>query len=129
MTSLPIGDLELPLDEAVETLAALRAGTVDAIVVDNGGTPEVRPFRDPGHAYRILIECMNEGAALMTDGGDIVYGNRSLEHMLGAAHDGVIGKKLRDLVPASRSGHVDDILRMLDHEPVHAEIALVAADG
>jgi carbamate kinase len=49
------------LAEAEETLRAITAGEVDAVVTAGTNGPQVFTLEGADHAYRVLIESMNEG--------------------------------------------------------------------
>ena len=89
-TQLRIDDLLLEIEEAEETLRAIRAGAVDALVVRDDDGPAVRTFREFSSPYKVLVEAMNEGAALLTAGGVITYANPGLGTLLGRATGSLI---------------------------------------
>ncbi|MGH7768924.1 MAG: sensor histidine kinase, partial [Candidatus Binatia bacterium] len=55
--------LRTQLDEAQETLDAIRTGAVDALVVSGAEGEQVYTLRGADHSYRLLLQEMNEGAA------------------------------------------------------------------
>ncbi|MGC1718988.1 MAG: hypothetical protein WA746_08375, partial [Isosphaeraceae bacterium] len=61
-----VEDLRSRLEEAEETLRAIRRGEVDAVVVHEPGGDRVYTFQGADQAYRLLIEQMNEGAATLS---------------------------------------------------------------
>ena len=65
--------LRARLDEAEQTLAAIRTGDVDALVV--GGPAGERVFKLEGseHGYRLVMDAMSEGVATLTEEGLITY--------------------------------------------------------
>src|SRR5665647_3387639 len=76
--------LQSRLAVAEETLRALRAGEVDAIVMDTGqGEQQIYTLETADRPYRHLVERMSEGAALADADGLIVYANRRLATLLG----------------------------------------------
>ena len=50
--------LQQRLDEAESTLAAIRAGAVDAFVVDRGAGERVYTIEAADRRYRLLVESM-----------------------------------------------------------------------
>jgi two-component system sensor kinase FixL len=78
-----IGNVTLSFDEAKETLCAIREGKIDAVVVEGVAGQEVYTFRDPSHPFRLLVEAMNEGAALATLDGTLCYENPRFRAMAG----------------------------------------------
>ena len=77
-----ITELRARLDEAEDTLRAIRGGGVDALVVAGRGGPRVYTLEGADHAYRLLIESMNEGALVLTAKAMILYANRRFARML-----------------------------------------------
>ncbi len=58
-----IDELRLRLQEAEETLEALRTGAVDALVVSSDEGEQVYTLQGADQTYRHLVENINEGAA------------------------------------------------------------------
>ena len=77
-----ITELRDRLDEAEETLRAIRSGGVDALVVSGQGGPRIYTLKGADHAYRLLIESMNEGALMLSAGALILYTNQRFARML-----------------------------------------------
>jgi PAS domain-containing protein len=66
------------LDEAEDTLRAIRSGEVDALVVSGVGGDQIFTLKGAELPYRVLIEDMNEGALTLAMDGVILYANRAL---------------------------------------------------
>jgi len=120
------------LSVAEETLRALRAGEVDAIVMDTGqGEHQVYTLETEERPYRHLVERMSEGAALADTDGLIVYANQRLATLLGVSLDRVLGRPFSDwldesersrfigrLATATSGGHAEHTLRRFDGSSV-----------
>ena len=67
----PMSDrsLRARLDEVEQTLAAIRAGDVDAMVMRGPGGERVFTLEGADHGYRVMLEVMSEGVAKLTAGG------------------------------------------------------------
>ena len=89
-----VEDLRFRLEEAEETLRAIRQGEVDALVVHEPGGDRMYTFQGADQAYRMLIEQMNQGAVTLSLEGRILYGNRRLGEMVKASPGSVIGSSL-----------------------------------
>ncbi len=61
-------DLRARLDEAEDTLRAIRSGEVDALVVSGVGGDQIFTLKGAELPYRVLIEDMNEGALTLATG-------------------------------------------------------------
>lgn len=89
-----IEELSARLEEAEETLRAVRAGEIDAFIVQGPGGEQVYTLRSAEQPYRTLVEEMQEGAAILTVAGDIVYCNRQLSILVGIPLEDVMGRPL-----------------------------------
>src|SRR5580692_6191249 len=83
--------LRARLEEAEATLAAIRDGHVDALVVSSAEGPKVYALEGADHRYRRLVETMSEGALLVSGGGVIVYSNAAFAEMVEERLERVIG--------------------------------------
>src|SRR5439155_24890913 len=73
-----VRELRDRLKTAEETLRAIRAGEVDAIVVARARGEHVITLAGAELAYRILFDQMNEGAVTLTRDGTIGCCNRRI---------------------------------------------------
>jgi PAS domain S-box-containing protein len=120
-----IAELERLLEEATETLDAIRNGEVDAIVVGGAAGQFVYTLENADRPYRILVEQMKEGAVTLNEDGLILYANRSFGELVCRAPESLIGSNLFDYV--------------LDAEPLKAmwsvdrdataEVSLITSNG
>src|SRR4030095_7322443 len=95
-------DLRRRLEEAEDALRALRAGEVDAVVVDAEGE-QVYTLETAYKTYQLLVEQMPHSAATLTAEGNIIYCNRRFAELLGRPLGALLGKPVRDFaVPDSR---------------------------
>jgi two-component system, sensor histidine kinase len=87
-----IAELSARLEEAEETLRAVRAGEIDAFIVQGPRGEQVYSLRSAEQPYRTLVEEMQEGAAILTVGGDILYCNRQLAALVEIPLEDVISR-------------------------------------
>ncbi len=121
--------LRLRLAEAEEALRAIRRGEVDAVVVTGRRGRQVFTLHGAEHAYRVLIESMNEGALTLTANKTILYANQCFAKMVRCPLAQVMGGSfLRFLSPADRA-----LLRSLLKRPAPSgtkiQMRLKASDG
>ena len=129
--------LRARLDEAEETLRAIRCGEVDALVVDGVGGEQVFTLKGADHSYQILVEAMSEGALTLAANGVILYANRRFAEMLKVPLDKIIGSSINDwMTPGSQAsfqtllggGAADNrcelVLVASDAEPVQANFSV-----
>jgi signal transduction histidine kinase/CheY-like chemotaxis protein len=86
-----IAELSARLEEAQETLRALRSGEVDALIVQRSAGEHVYTLRTADQPYRNLVEEMQEGAAILSADGQVTYCNRQLAALLDVATEEMIG--------------------------------------
>lgn len=99
-----IEDLQKRLQEADETLRAIRRGEVDAVVVAGEEGEQVFTLRGADRPYRLLLEQMNEGAAILSYEGSILFCNARFADMVQTPLDKTIGSTLVHFVlPADRA--------------------------
>jgi PAS domain S-box-containing protein len=127
-TELQIGDLLLSFTEAQDALRAIRAGEVDAVVVKGEKGHQVFTFRDPSHPFRLLVECLGEGAALLTSDGLISYHNPQFAKLI-SNDDSLAGRSLRELVVRDDLAAVDALLERTALSSAQAEVRFARAGG
>jgi len=89
-----VEELRARLQEAQETLDAIRSGAVDAIVVDGPEGRRVFTLQGAEHPYRVLAETMNEGAASLGGDGTILFCNRRLGEILEVPQAQLLGSPI-----------------------------------
>ena len=90
-----LAKLRVRLADTEEALRAIRNGEVDAVVVVGKQGPQVFTLQGAEHAYRILIESMNEGALTLTADAVILYANQCFARMVRCPLEQVMGSSLR----------------------------------
>jgi PAS domain S-box-containing protein len=83
--------LQRELEEAQETLRAIRQGEVDGLVVQGSNGPQLFTLKNAEQPYRMLVEQMQEGALTLTPAGDVLYCNRRFAELVGAAPETIVG--------------------------------------
>jgi PAS domain S-box-containing protein len=101
-----IADLRARLEEAQETLRAIQAGEVDALVMGE----EVYTLKGAETPYRVLVEQMYEGAGTLLDDGTVLYANRRLGELLRIPLQELIGTSLRRFVAPTELPAFDKLL-------------------
>lgn len=99
------------VSELEETLRAIRAGEVDAVVVSADKGDQVFTLQGAEHPYRLLVETIDEGAATLSNDGTVLYSNRSFANIFDAQLERFIGTALENFV----SGEYTNALRTLIH--------------
>jgi PAS domain S-box-containing protein len=126
---LELDELRQRLQEAEETLDAIRGGEVDALVVSGPGGEKVFTLEGAEHPYRVLVESMNEGAVSLSDERTILYCNSAFARMVGVPLDRIMGNDVCEFVPAEERDRLKKLLREGLLESVRAEMTLLPTSG
>jgi two-component sensor histidine kinase len=86
--------LRFRLEEAEETLEAIRNGAVDAVVVSLPQGERIFTLEGADQPYRVLVENMSEGAATLAPDGTILYCNNRIATMLQVPLEKLMGTRL-----------------------------------
>ena len=120
-----IAALRARLEEAEETLRAIRSGEVDALVMGE----EVYTLKGAERPYRSLIEEMCEGAAMLAEDGTVLYANRRLAAMLRVPLQDLIASALRRFVAPGDAAVFDALLAQGRQGSGTGELSLRCLDG
>jgi PAS domain S-box-containing protein len=90
--------LRVRLQTAEETLAAIRSGEVDALMVFGRRGEQVVTLKGGEPAYRMLVEAMSEGAVTLSSDGAVLYSNRKFAEMIGRPAGKIVGLAVHSLV-------------------------------
>src|SRR3954453_20907781 len=106
-----VAELRRRLEEAEETIRAIREDEVDAFVVSHGEADRVLTLESADRPYRVLVESMQQGALTLSADGIILYSNPRFAALLGRPQGGLVGLALLDLVPEGQRPACDFLLR------------------
>jgi PAS domain S-box-containing protein len=87
-------DLRIRLQEAEETLRAIREGEVDGLVCSGPEGDQLFLLKGAERAYRVFVEAMNEGAVTLSHDGTILYCNDRFAEMAEIPSEKVIGQSI-----------------------------------
>jgi PAS domain S-box-containing protein len=122
-------ELRARLAVAEQTLHAIRHGEVDAVVVAGKQGPQVFTLEGAEHAYRVLIESMNEGALTLTAKGVMLYTNRCFASMVKCPQEQVVGSSFRRFLSAADLTALRPLLQQPGKSGSKVQVLLSAADG
>src|SRR6185503_17022286 len=109
-TDTEITELQRRLEEAEETLRAIRQGEVDALVIDGPKGEVIYTLTSADYPYRLMIDEMNEGAVSVSPDSYILYGNRNFAGILGLTESKASGVPFGDfIVPHMREQFLEDL--------------------
>jgi two-component system NarL family sensor kinase len=106
-----LAGLRIRLAESQAALRAIRRGEVDAVVVAGKAGPQVFTLKGAGHAYRLLIESMNEGALTLTADKMILYANECFARMVKCPLEQVTGGSFRRFFSAEDRAVLKPLLK------------------
>ncbi len=126
--SAEIAELRELLAEAEETIRAIRTGEADAVVTTGKLGTQVFTLEGAGHAYRLLIESMNEGALTLTTEEIIVYANPYFATMVKCPLKRVMGSSLRRFLSVDDRARVREMLLLRGLAGSKILVKLLASD-
>ena len=123
---IEIEELRNRLEEAEETLRAIRSGEVDGLVVSTPEGEQVFTLAGADYPYRVLIEEMSEGAFTMAFDGTILYCNSRFAEMIKKPLEKVINSSFFQLIEPENRETIYAMIRGEGGEKVRSEINLRA---
>ncbi len=124
-----VADLRACLDEARETLRAIRIGEVDAVLVQGPQGDQVFTLKGADEPYRVLIEEMNQGAVTLSADGSILYCNRRFADLLKTPVEEIVGPLFSAFVAPSERATFAALLEKGRMSGSAGEITLCAGDA
>ncbi len=121
-------ELRSRLAEATDTLRAIRTGEVDSVVISGKKGNQVFTLEGAEHAYRVLIESMNEGALTLTADKTILYANDCFARMAQCPLEQVIGSSFRRFLSKADLAMLRPLLLREGHAGSKIQVQLMAGD-
>jgi two-component system sensor histidine kinase/response regulator len=124
-----VAELRASLDEANETLHAIRVGEVDAVVVQGSQGDQLFTLKGADEPYRVLIEEMNQGAVTLSENGAILYCNRRFADLLKTPIEEIVGEGFELFVAPSERAAFNILFETGSLGGSAGEITLCAGNG
>jgi hypothetical protein len=124
-----VEELHRQLQEAQETLAAIKEGSVDAIVMASESGEKIFTLVNADRPYRILLEEMSEGALTMTAEGLILFSNQRFAETVKTPLNKVVGSSIYAWLNHENQTILKSVLKMDSPEKRRKELSLLATDG
>ena len=124
-----LAELRVRLADAEQTLRAIRSGEVDSVMVAGKEGSQVFTLEGAEHAYRVLIESMNEGALTLTADGTILYANQCFARMIKRPLEQVLGSSVHRLLSAADHTMLQSLLKLAVKSGPKIQVQLKADDG
>ena len=115
--------------EADETLRAIRNGEVDAVMSSGKQSDQVFSLDGAEHAYRLLIESMNEGALTLTGDKLILFANQCFANMVKCPLEQVTGSSFRRFLSDEDRAILRPLMKRAAQSGSKMHVMLHAGDG
>lgn len=126
---LEFEDLRIRLDEAEQTLNAIRQGEVDALVVYGEKGEQVFTLQGAEQPYREFVEQIQEGAASVAKDGLVLWANQRLADILGMPLRQLIGCPIVDIFGAEHEAALEKIMAAAKSGVSRGELTLALPGG
>jgi PAS domain S-box-containing protein len=123
-----IEQLKARLEEAEETLRAIREGEVDAVVVSGPQGERVYTLKGSEHLPRIILQEMAEGVVTISE-GHIVYANRCFTKLTKIPSEEIVGRAIKDFILPEEYVNFQHILAASRAESASGEFTMIDAKG
>lgn len=127
--SAELENLRRRLEEAEDTLLAIRSGKVDAVVVSSPAGERVFVLKGAEQPYRVFVETMNEGAVTMLPNCAIIYCNRRFAEIIQTPLEQVIGARFEKFVVPEQQEQLRPFLAQGLVETCRAEFPILSGNG
>jgi PAS domain S-box-containing protein len=124
-----IEELRSRLEAAEDTLRAIRAGEVDALVVARAGDDHVVTVQGADLPYRMLLDQMYAGAVTLTPKGVIAYCNERFADIVRTPRARIVGSALSRFVPPAGQATLAALLAPANDTRTKGELAFRTGDG
>ena len=103
----PFRSIRARLVDAEATLEAIRSGDVDAVVVSGPTGTQTLQIGGATHPYHVLLDAMNDGAALLDSTGRILFGNKRLAEIAKRPLASLRGSRFQRLIAAGERADLE----------------------
>jgi two-component system phosphate regulon sensor histidine kinase PhoR len=119
-------ELRYQLEEANDTIEAIRTGQVDALIVQGDDGHQLYTLKTADQTYRMFIEKMNEGAVTLDHEGVILYCNSGFAGMVNMPLEKVIGLPFGTFIDDGSRDKFNLIIEKAWQEECKEEIELLS---
>jgi two-component system phosphate regulon sensor histidine kinase PhoR len=124
-----VTELRIQLEEANDTIQAIRTGQVDAFIVKGESGHQIYTLKTADQTYRVFIEKMNEGAVTLNREGIILYSNSRFAAMVGTPLEKVVGSTFEKFIPQDSLEKYNALISNGWEEDYKEEIGLLTYEG
>ena len=123
-----IEELRQQLEEANDTIEAIRTGQVDALIVKHENGHQLYTLKSADQTYRVFIEKMIEGAVTLNEKGIILYSNSRFASMMKLPLSKIMGSYFETYVPNEYRETFDELIKKGWQAETKGEIYLATND-
>lgn len=123
-----VEELRRQLEEANDTIEAIRTGQVDALVVQSEQGHQLYTLKGADHTYRVFIEKMTEGAVTVNPEGLILYCNSQFAQMVRLPLSQVIGVSFDAFIAPENKSHYKTLFKNCWTADCKGEFLLIAGE-
>jgi len=121
--------LRMRLEEAEAVVEAIRSGIVDAVVVNSTPKESVYTLEGAERPYRMLVEAMEQGVAVLNSEGVVLYCNPCLAELLKRSVQNITGCTIDSFAAEADQAKITGLWRNVESKSTHEEILLIRQDG
>jgi PAS domain S-box-containing protein len=122
-------ELRARLDEAEETLRAIRNGEVDAVIVSGTQGDRVFSLVETENLYRRMVETMNEAGMAVSIDGTIMFCNERACSLLGQTREQLIGQSIGALITDNDRELFNGLLQTAMLHATNEQVRFITGDG
>ncbi|MGA2421004.1 MAG: response regulator [Candidatus Acidiferrum sp.] len=115
--------------EAEQIVEAIRGGGIDALVMKDARGEKVVTLQGAEDPYRVLVECVNDGAATLDSDGTVLFANNRFAELFGIPLPQLIGSTLHSHLSPVERGKFQTLVISARRKRAHAELALDGGRG
>lgn len=116
--------MQFQLEEANDTIDAIRTGNIDGLVVKSEEGHQLYTLRSADQTYRIFIEQMNEGAVTLNQNGLILYSNSKFASFLDLPMEKVMGQSFHSFISKGQEKQWDRIFKIAWEKDIKIEMTI-----
>lgn len=121
--------LRMRLEEAEAVVEAIRSGIVDAVVVNSTPGERVYTLEGAERPYRLLVEAMEQGVAVLNSEGVVLYCNPCLAELLKRSEQNITGCTIDSFAAEADQAKITGLWRNVESKSADEEILLLRQDG
>ena len=121
--------LQHQLNEATDTIEAIRTGQVDAIIVKGREGNELYTLKTADQTYRVFIEKMTEGAVTLNGSGIILYSNSRFANMVNRPLSKVLGVPFQEFIAPDNKEAFNALIKSAWKKDCKGEIFIVGKNN